>query len=348
MEGGNNLNDPSPTGIGLSPQLSPSSQFNGNSQRRKLTKKPPPSSHHHSSSYSIDGRIDAQSIQSKRSSTSLKRAPSAPAPVARNTPTSNAPSNSSPRYPPSATASTRLQNPSPLLQNNEFVAQPTHHTAQGTGIGPSQSFLQHQLHHPHPHPAARMKDRHSESNSNSASQSHHNSTSNRPLSSKTSEELIGAPFDGGAILNRIEATKSPLAPAVPRLNTNHYAPYRPAPPAPSYTSPDTRTMAQPPSLRQSASFSAADSAADTLVNEKSFSSRVDTSSGSSIAPKRYSDESREPKMPGLLRKKTGISGFMSSLVGSPKKPLISAPENPVHVTHVGYDSQTGQFTVSIR
>jgi p21-activated kinase 1 len=53
-------------------------------------------------------------------------------------------------------------------------------------------------------------------------------------------------------------------------------------------------------------------------------------------------------MPGLLRKKTGISGFMSSLVGSPKKPLISAPENPVHVTHVGYDSQTGQFTVSIR
>jgi hypothetical protein len=36
---------------------------------------------------------------------------------------------------------------------------------------------------------------------------------------------------------------------------------------------------------------------------------------------------------------------MSGLVGSPKKPLISAPENPVHVTHVGYDSATGTFTV---
>ncbi len=50
-------------------------------------------------------------------------------------------------------------------------------------------------------------------------------------------------------------------------------------------------------------------------------------------------------MSAVLRKKSGFSGFMNSLVGSPKKPLISAPENPVHVTHVGYDSTTGQFTV---
>jgi p21-activated kinase 1 len=50
----------------------------------------------------------------------------------------------------------------------------------------------------------------------------------------------------------------------------------------------------------------------------------------------------------MMRKKSGFSGFMNSLVGSPKKPVISAPENPVHVTHVGYDSSTGQFTVSTR
>lgn len=62
--------------------------------------------------------------------------------------------------------------------------------------------------------------------------------------------------------------------------------------------------------------------------------------------KRFSDESKEPKM-SVLRKKSGFSGFMTSLVGSPKKPTISAPENPVHVTHVGYDSSTGQFTVSL-
>lgn len=98
----------------------------------------------------------------------------------------------------------------------------------------------------------------------------------------------------------------------------------------------------PPTLRQSASFSAADSGADTLVNDDKFPSKVESSA---IAPKRYSDDGKEPKPPGVLRKKSGFSGFMNSLVGSPKKPLISAPENPVHLTHVGYDSATGQFTV---
>ncbi|KAG0646031.1 Serine threonine-kinase MST20 [Hyphodiscus hymeniophilus] len=63
-----------------------------------------------------------------------------------------------------------------------------------------------------------------------------------------------------------------------------------------------------------------------------------------ISPKRYSDETKEPKQ-GMIRKKSGFSGFMSSIgVSSPRGIKISAPENPVHVTHVGYDNQTGQFT----
>lgn len=62
--------------------------------------------------------------------------------------------------------------------------------------------------------------------------------------------------------------------------------------------------------------------------------------------KRYSDDGKDLKS-AVLRKKSGFTGFMNSLVGSPKKPVISAPENPVHVTHVGYDSSTGQFTVCV-
>ena len=61
------------------------------------------------------------------------------------------------------------------------------------------------------------------------------------------------------------------------------------------------------------------------------------------AVKRNSDEPKDSK-PSVLRKKSGFSSFVTSLVSSPKKPLISAPENPIHVTHVGYDSSTGQFT----
>ncbi|KAF2173034.1 hypothetical protein M409DRAFT_62665 [Zasmidium cellare ATCC 36951] len=57
---------------------------------------------------------------------------------------------------------------------------------------------------------------------------------------------------------------------------------------------------------------------------------------------RYSDESgKEGK---FLKKKSGFSSIFSNLVGTPRKPTISAPENPVHVTHVGYDQETGEFT----
>lgn len=94
----------------------------------------------------------------------------------------------------------------------------------------------------------------------------------------------------------------------------------------------------PPPLRQSATFPAGELP---ILSEKSGASKADSASSF----KRYSDESKESKIPSMLRKKSGFSGFMNSLVGSPKKPLISAPENPVHLTHVGYDSSTGQFTV---
>jgi p21-activated kinase 1 len=91
---------------------------------------------------------------------------------------------------------------------------------------------------------------------------------------------------------------------------------------------------QPPSLTP----------ADPIMNEKSQGSKV--SDNQIVSPKRFSDDGREPRVT-MLRKKSGFSGFVSGLVGSPKKPIISAPENPVHVTHVGYDSATGQFTVGV-
>lgn len=82
---------------------------------------------------------------------------------------------------------------------------------------------------------------------------------------------------------------------------------------------------------------------DPSIVEKVQGGRVPDSQVTS--PKRYSDEGKDAK-PGVLRKKSGFSAIVNSLVGSQKKPVISAPENPVHVTHVGYDSATGQFTVS--
>lgn len=65
-------------------------------------------------------------------------------------------------------------------------------------------------------------------------------------------------------------------------------------------------------------------------------------SGMRSPRQRYSDESREGK---AQKKKSGFSNFVNNLVGTQRKPTISAPENPVHVTHVGYDQETGEFTV---
>ncbi|GJC96557.1 non-specific serine/threonine protein kinase [Colletotrichum higginsianum] len=356
---------------------------NGTSQRRKLTKKPPSSYQQHTrSSSGLDGGIDALSLQSKRSSTSLRRAPSAP--PARTTPSnaaaaasaaailpgvasSAAASNSSsPRHLPST--QTHLPNPSPVLPQGQFAGfapSPTAYYHPQT-----QTQTQTSTFHAHAHGYANAN-----ANASAAFSPHHhqnfnhqntfyqnkNNNSNNvdsspvangvgvgiahssdrsldpsatsPLSSQPNDEFIGAPFDGAAVLSRIEQTKSPVT-AQPQPYQSLYQ--RQNAPAPLLKS-ATDSRIRSPALRQSQSFTN-DTA---MMNEKSQGGRMTESS--MMSPKRYSDEAKEPRM-GVLRKKSGFSGFMNSLVGTPKKPVISAPENPVHVTHVGYDSSTGQFT----
>ena len=65
-----------------------------------------------------------------------------------------------------------------------------------------------------------------------------------------------------------------------------------------------------------------------------------------LSPKRMSGDGQVSKPSGPLRKKSGFSSFVNNMLGSPRTIKISAPENPMHMIHVGYDNQTGQFTVS--
>ena len=111
-------------------------------------------------------------------------------------------------------------------------------------------------------------------------------------------------------------------------------PPRRPPLPPSYTSPDSRMLN--PALRQSASFSTGDRMFVDLTPPRS-------ETGVSTKSKRYSDETTGAKT--RWRKKSGISGFVNSMLGSPRNVKIGAPENPVHMIHVGYDNETGQFTV---
>ena len=139
-----------------------------------------------------------------------------------------------------------------------------------------------------------------------------------------SYEIISGPEDNSSSKTLVNA----------RSPSSQYSPRRPPLP-PSYTSPDPRMLT--PSLRQSASFSIGDRGVDLTPP------RADNAL--TISSKRYSDEANGGKT--RWRKKSGISGFVNSVLGSPRNVKIGAPENPIHMIHVGYDNETGQFTVRL-
>jgi len=143
------------------------------------------------------------------------------------------------------------------------------------------------------------------------------------LNGKSSDEFVSGSVDATGGLSTIDSTKA---------SGYQNSLRRPGPPPFSKTSPDMRMMS--PNLRQSASFSVDDRSRDLTPT------RSETSSSS----KRYSDEARNS---APWKKKGGFSTFMNSVLGSPRSVKISAPENPVHVTHVGFDNETGQFTVGV-
>lgn len=146
------------------------------------------------------------------------------------------------------------------------------------------------------------------------------------LAERSSDELISTPSEASASsgFSTLDSTKA---------SGYQNSLRRPGPPPLSHTTPNTRMMS--PSLRQSASFSAGD---------RSVDNTAPLPDSGTATPKRYSDEARN-SVP--WKKKNSFSSFfMNSVLGSPRNVKISNPENPVHVTHVGFDNETGQFTVS--
>lgn len=92
-----------------------------------------------------------------------------------------------------------------------------------------------------------------------------------------------------------------------------------------------------PRLRQSTSF-------------QQLSRKMDTPPSGTKSPRnRYSDEGDGAKNRKLDsgKKKGTFSTFMSNMLGSPRRPTISTPTNPMHVTHVSIDNETGEFTVRV-
>ncbi|KAI6888725.1 Serine/threonine-protein kinase [Hortaea werneckii] len=148
--------------------------------------------------------------------------------------------------------------------------------------------------------------------------------------SQASADIIGERFDSAAVLESFNqvpysARDAPPPPPADSQTTHHQQPHAGAahpPRPPNFPHANTTGHASGPGLAQS--FQAA-------TGRKMEEVR---------GPRqRYSDEVKDTRG---LKKKSGFSSFFN--LSSPRRPNISAPENPVHVTHVGYDQETGEFT----
>lgn len=151
------------------------------------------------------------------------------------------------------------------------------------------------------------------------------------LNNQSSDELIGAPFDSRGMLSALEENTAE--------SDRFYQPSNPVVEKKVEKPPTFRSQTAPNSraLRQSASFTTLQPRMETFPDV--------ASDERSATAKRLSDESAPVRPAGPGRsKKSSFSTFVNSMLGSPRGVKISAPENPVHVTHVGYDNQTGQFT----
>ncbi|KAK8210731.1 serine/threonine-protein kinase ste20 [Phyllosticta capitalensis] len=144
----------------------------------------------------------------------------------------------------------------------------------------------------------------------------------RSVTEKSTQELIGNPFDAESLYRNIDHISSTPA---SRNNSPGRSPKADA----------KRSTHKSPRLRQSASFTALGKKMEAMTAPKSDDH------------KRLSGDQKLSKLarPDALKKtKTGFSSFVSGLVGSPRRPTISTPTNPLHVTHVSIDNDTGEFT----
>lgn len=154
--------------------------------------------------------------------------------------------------------------------------------------------------------------------------SHPASASASPSFAHLPPSSVGAPFNASVLEEALHASAAT-------------GPRRPSPPQHSYTyTHDQPSKLKPPTLRQSASFTA-------------LARKMDTPPSGTKSPRtnRYSDEgdAAKKRLSGGGKKKGTFSSFMSNLVSSPRRPTISTPTNPMHVTHVSIDNETGEFTV---
>lgn len=155
------------------------------------------------------------------------------------------------------------------------------------------------------------------------------------VTEKSSIDLLGQRFDSAAVLHNLAAVPYSAEPLPTLTPTLSHDVYRQSPDSTHSRRSQSHLAPADPSVRLSQSLAATGRKMEDITTSRGELSSLRN------PRQRYSDEAvKESK---VLKKKSGFSSFFN--LSSPRRPAISAPENPVHVTHVGYDQETGEFTV---
>lgn len=289
-----------------------------NTHRRLVKKNPPPSA-------GYNNYID-------NSQSGLRRAPSAPTypRLYHTTPTTahhqRSPTSPSPAaFPPSSSSNSSLDKQQPD-HYHAYAVSPSPHQI---GVSPAAAAAAHAV--------------------TASSDPRYSPPSRQSLVDRYSGEVIGAPIDAFPQYSQHQPVQQPIyehfESVHPQPAASHKPQQHPPPPRPNqlqhaYTA-DARLTT--PRLRQSASFAAFGKKMDTATPPRS-----DTS-GTQSPRQRYSDDAdstgKGSRKSDGGKKKSGFSSFMSGMLSSPRRPTISNPSNPMHVTHVSIDNETGEYTV---
>ncbi|KAF1809721.1 Pkinase-domain-containing protein [Eremomyces bilateralis CBS 781.70] len=248
---------------------------------------------------------------------SLKRTPSAPTSASRS-PASPSPSAISPAAPsghrrsPTALAAGASNQSYSFAKIADGIDANPHHTPSHAPIAEPQTHVGITAAFPTP-PNARQSHQ-------PLARANAKPLLRQSVTEKTTPELVGAPFDAPSLYKNIDAVTTTPQPSLHHQSSN---------PSPASLS--------APRIRHSQSFAA-------LQGHQMERVTPPRSDGGSKSPRqRYSDEATGGPVGG--KKKGVLSTLMSGMgLGTPRRPTISTPTNPMHVTHVSIDNETGQFT----
>lgn len=194
------------------------------------------------------------------------------------------------------------------------------------------------------------------STSNSNARQHRRLLSKKK-NSKLHSAQITQPCD--SILSNLSADTTNSTSHETRLELSKHSPllhssifenisYGPVPPTTSSARPaNTTNRPQPPQHAQAYDQRLLSPKLRFSASHIGLGRAMDTSPtrpGSDGKPQRYSDE---VKPDSAKKSKSMFSALLSGVKGTPRRPTISSPVNPTHVTHVSIDNETGKYTVCL-